>query len=215
MNKKLNTLSNIFHRYFFTNAPLDISKDGKLIVPGYVHVRTSVINKCEKLPFQFSHIGGECLIRNLKLTTLEGFPTNYNGNHFEIDYNKLTSLEWLPKFSNLKFFDISNNLLTSLEGCPDDINIECFSMYDNPIHSLEFLPKINQQLSLTYYSDLPVLRLIKLSNDCKIEMLDKKDNIMRDLLDIIDKYRGSVNKKSVLACQAELLNSKYASNASW
>jgi hypothetical protein len=146
------------------------------------------IRKLKTIPFQFNNVNGSFRIDLLGVISLKGSPI-FVGNDFSCRANKITNFIGGPIHINGSFDAINNKHVTSLQGLPDYVgrNIE-----------IEWLP------------NLPILPL--LTKPYFVERNSWPDPVWQILLTY---YRKKPLKKSILACQKELITAGFVGNASW
>lgn len=99
-----------------------------------------------KIKYNFKEsIDHEIKASDIKLTSLEGFPTKY-AYSLDISKNNLTSLKRCPKGIQ-EYFDCSHNGLTSLEGGPE--SAADYYCHDNYLKNLIGAPKSCNNLDVS------------------------------------------------------------------
>jgi hypothetical protein len=189
-----------------------------------------------QLPIKVRNAQGHFKIDDCHLTTLVGGPKNVSGI-FECSNNELSSFKGAPEtcrkmlarhnqitsLQDVSFsdhIDVRSNKITSLLHCPKALDTLIIS--DNPVTSLEGLPKQLVHLSVTYSSNLPVLRLINSRAGISFGGNYHHDALSCDkLLRIIYNHQESlmINKNPIKLvlwkCQNELIENGFEDNARW
>lgn len=216
-------------KYFSINGNYVINANGTISVEGDVTLRSRI--KGNKLPVIFSTVSGSFDIENKNLTTLEGTPrsvgTTFNcgGNvlatknliggpveagRYEAWRCGLESLEGSPRVINGDFHCFGNSL-KSLAGAPQRVGGD-FTCSDQSLESIDGLPDGVQQFRVDPTRSLPMLKALK----CKLVYSMSVTGDYRLLMKIINKYCGdNYSRKSILACQKELIDAGFEGNASW
>jgi hypothetical protein len=224
------------HDYFWdanTERPLD-EDNYRIDDTGRVHVVFADVQGLRKsatgkLPVQFGQIGGDFIIEDMELRTLEGAPTRVQGR-FNCSHNKLTTLQHAPvkciqlDCSNNKLMNLAhapqvvssvscdNNLLQDLHNCPEASDV--FAAY-NPFTTLRNIPAGIELLTITYAPDLPLLGVLSVHH---VEIFDPDTGEYLDSLSkILNAHmgKGEINKATMLKCAGELIKAGYKGNAKW
>jgi hypothetical protein len=218
---------------YFENALEEepLGEDSYVIaVDGSVQVSADVGRKRSApygiLPVKFSHIDGDFLVPEMKLTSLINSPQMVDGM-FDCSHNQLTNLTHSPH--SVIDFDCShnqltnlagcpavpgelvcnNNLLTSLESCPQAAWVWAVN---NPFMHFRNTPSHIDTVHVTWYADLPLLGLLVVKNIGLIEPDTGEE--MKDLEQIMNRYAGQ-GRQGSLACAAELSKAGFKENARW
>ena len=139
---------------FSFNSSVDLLVDSNT---GEILISNHDANKLTgKLPLVFGKINGNFNCSHLKLTTLEGCPTEVNGD-FYCSHNLLKNLKDSPKIVRDNYF-CNNNLLTSLEGCVKRIDAN-FYCGDNKLIDLSNGPTYVCHLyACSHFGEASILR---------------------------------------------------------
>lgn len=163
-------------------------------------------NRLTSLAHAPTHVGGFFSCNHNRLENLTGAPA-YANNNFWCVNNNLTSLQGAPKFVKGDFI-CSHNKLTNLEGAPQTVGSDFMCNMNPSLVSLQGAPDhVNGEFVLTYYDQLPLLRLINYRHLLINQAPAQVTEIMRN-------YQGQ-GKKAALACAAELIRAGYKDNAKW
>ena len=170
------TIEEIFEKHFTAISDIDIDNNGYISSSDTISLRSTI----SQLPVKFLKVDETFLCVGKKLVSLDGCPKEV-GKDFYCYINKLSSLK----------------------GGPITVN-RLYNCSKNPLKSLEGLPKqIGGQFTLSYSNDLPLLRLLTLTNF----NFDNHSNIKYafDIMVILLKYAGQ-GRKAALDCAADLLS---------
>ena len=203
-------------KHFMVDGNPVVAPDGKIQASQDVVLKHKFNTPFEKLPVEFSHIGGGLMVSNNTLKTLEGCPETL-GRSFECDNNELQSLEFGPKQIGLSgeggHYICSQNQLVNLVGAPREIP-GVFNCAANPLKSLKGFPqKIGRLLYITYDSRLPLLRTLA-APEIIFWPFPNADSDAVKVLNIL-KYYLSKGKRAMFDCQKELEDAGFGDNARW
>lgn len=211
---KLNEITNnhqkiieLFNEYFW-GSNVFVDNDG---VNCYACQPLSRSKKIIKFPIKFGVVIELFNCGYLGLKSLQGGPLNEVETYL-CDSNRLMSLEGCPKRIG-RYFSCCFNNLTSLVGMPQFIR-GGFDCYQNPLTSLEGLAEHVGTMRLSYSTDLPLLRLLKLSSDSSFQFVDTPEGSLQ-VSEILRKYCDDPSRTNILACQKELIDNGFEGNASW
>jgi hypothetical protein len=147
------------------------------------------------------------------LTSLAGGPITVKG-HFSCWRNKLTTLEGAPTHVGGDF-SCATNELTTLKGVSPAIGGQLL-LINNKLTSLEGLPPC-KAVSVSVLPNLPLLRVLTAPR-CEVFGPTTSGYKNDELTTIMNKYCSadqSTLRKRIVACQKELIDAGYASNAKW
>ena len=209
------TLATLQEHFMVDGNPV-IDPDGKVHASNDVVLYNKFHTPFEKLPVEFSHIGGTLMVSNNTLKTLEGCPKTL-GRSFECDSNELKTLEFGPKQIGLSgeggHYICSQNQLVNLVGAPREIP-GVFNCAANPLKSLKGFPqKIGRLLYITYDSRLPLLRTLA-APEIIFWPLPNADSDAVKVLNIL-KYYLSKGTRAMFDCQKALEDAGFEENARW
>lgn len=167
------------------------NKDGSISIDGDV---TGMRSSLTKLPIQFDTIRGM----------------------FACGATKLTSLKGCPKIVGYDFYCDSTEI-ESLEGGPKKVGRDYHCQNITTLKSLIGLPKsIDGSITLTFLSDLPLLRLLFVEGLKHIHFYDIKEGMptaeLLKLSEILEKYIGQ-GRRGAIQCAAEMSQAGYRNNA--
>jgi hypothetical protein len=173
---------------------------------------------------------------NIASNLFESLQNGPQVTHFyDCSSNRLTDLVGAPVKLDVTFDCSNNKFLTTLNGCPEAQQIlarscnlktlegapsvtQRFDIRSNSnLTSLNGLPNVTNELSLTAYPHLPLLRLLFV--DCSL-FLYRPDslNFQSNLIDLINKYhkdQSLTKKQKILTCQKEMIDAGFLGNASY
>ena len=204
----------------------EILDDGTVNVSAYVGRRRMVPSG--QLPFRFGFVDGGCRVAEMGLRTLRGSPYSVNGD-FDCSHNQLTHLQYAPKHVSGSL-GCSHNQLTSLSGIPaisDELACDHNQLSDlstcppvnlcwathNPFQHFRNTPGHIHEVDITYDANVPMLGLLSVH---KVEVYDPQTGgLMEQLSEILTSHcgQGTLDKKMMLKCAAELIKAGYKNNA--
>jgi hypothetical protein len=161
-----------------------------------------------RLPIKLHIVNGDVRADHMGLKTLENFPdvcVTLDAKHNQI--SSLTHAPW-----SVTEINVSDNEITSLEFLPD--KCEFINVSRNPLLSLKGLPDTppdDLEVFLTWTPDLPLLRLLNVTN---VMLKDNSRQPLCELNQILNKYTGK-GKSHILLCSNELKKAGYGGNAAW
>jgi hypothetical protein len=187
-----------------------VRPDGKVDVPSSVVLR----GKHDRLPLQFGKVSGNFVCHRAGLKSLEGAPESVNAD-FDCSRNELTSLIGGPR--DAQNYYCQTNKLTNLVGGPESVGDNLFCQ-DNPLKTLEGVAT-DAVVHLTWHVDLPLLRLLSTAG---FFIFPSAENMYIDAMsqgwkieEILNKYHEAAGplRQRMIACQKELIDAGFASNA--
>lgn len=147
------------------------------------------------------NVNGTIVSNNLKFRRL---PFNFGTIEGDaiFDRNGLITLDGCPS-KVLGTFQCQGNELTSLKHGPTQVR-NFYYCGDNPLTSLEGLPVDTTVILMTLYEETPLLRLVGMPY------------LLEIIKSIINQYRNQgPSRKNIIACQKQLIDAGFGSNAAW
>lgn len=178
------------HSIFNIEGTIQYNNDGSINIYGDV-VETN--ENIDKLPVRFNEVSGFFICGNL--ITLEGCPRKVGGD-----------------------FYCDRSRISSFEGGPEEVGGDVWAHEIKTLTSLKGLPKsIGRKISLTYRTNLPLLRLLFVDGLRDIsffatELNSEQINSISNLEEILMRYIGQ-GRKGALQCAVELTKVGYKENA--
>ena len=165
-----------------------------------------MIKAAVKLPVVFGLVSGTFEALGIGLTTLEGFPVSCHNLY--LTGNKLVNLDHCPDYLNFMF--VAHNKLKNFEGSLRSAHL--IDARHNPFESLDGFEKITvNEIRITWNDRLPLLKLLVAK---KIVVMDKLNEPLQNINEILNRYAGQ-GRQGSLACAAELARAGYKGNARW
>jgi hypothetical protein len=216
-----------------TERPLD-ENHYRIDDQGRVHVDFADVmvyrkSATGKLPVRFGVVGGDFLVEDMGLDSLEGAPIKVMGRFncsknlltslqhapascvdLDCSHNQLTDFTHAPKVANT--ITCNNNQLKDLHDCPASSDV--FAAY-NPFENFRNTPTNIELVTITWHADLPLLGLLTVHH---VEIFDADTGEYReDLSKILNAHvsKGASNKAAMLKCAGELIKAGYKDNARW
>lgn len=145
-------------------------------------------------------VSGDYSVCDSNLTSFEGIP-EYIGGDLDVSHNPITSLRGAPKEVGGSFQGIGL-AITDLEGCPEVIG-EDLVFFDTNLTSLKGFPKKVRNAHISTNSELGIWDPTGL-RDSECRMLFCRNEPLRELIDLFNRYRGVRNNYDDLENREEI-----------
>jgi hypothetical protein len=190
-----------------TNQNDWIASDTGLSYPhGSLHLLQTEISQ---LPFKLEHVGGNLILGNSQLTTLEGVP-NAVGK-LQCPNTQIKDFIGGPEIAD-SIIAHKNQHLKTLEGIARIIHSK-LDVFSCPIKTFKWLPMSCEKIWFSHDPMLGLLPLLMVKNCTEIYVYN--DSSRRDeerLNSILNRYL-SKGRDAIISCAAELHKAGYGSNA--
>lgn len=179
------------YRFFYLDSieGIDITDDGVINVHQGLQFRADEPLPDGVLPFQFGVVGGNLILANAGLTSLQGMPTEIKG-----------------------MLSLSKNPLKNLVGCTQKIG-EYLRLRQMPnLESLEGFPtQLKDYVALDWKPNLPLLRTLQAPGGVALWPGSPETE---DIEAILEKYKGQ-GRAGAIDCKRELVEAGFEGNARW